>query len=325
MRGEVVVASKDTEVPGSFHAAVGLCCEGDVRQEAIARFRAGWRAPGRLVLVTGEDSAYGDAILAWPPRPQGQGQGRFVSAAPTLAEAVRAVLGATGPGVVRSGGEREVPLPIWHTPTFRRWYAVQRAVGNRLVSARPVWSFHARSGPLFFWALHVSVHVAAENRTKDNEVVLSRPDTTNVLLYRRGASPGESLVVLVREYRSPGTAADGFVHELPGGSGGEGTTSALAVTEVWEETGFQLDPARLRHHGHRPVAATLSVHHAHLYSAELTEDELEWFRPHAGPYGVSADGELTWPELCTVDTIMARRLVDWPTLGMIAQVLFGEG
>lgn len=335
MYGEVTVASQDVEVPDSYHAAVRLCCTGSAREVAIARLRAGWRAPGRLVLLTGVDNGYADAIIASPSPAAGraQNQGRIAPAAPTLRETVDAVLISLGTGAFRRDGEREVPLEVWRTSTFQRWYSVQRAAGNRLVGARPVWSFHTSAGVLFFWALHVTVHVAAEDRLKQNEVVLSRPDTAHVLLYRTGASLGETILVLVREYRSPGTAADGFVHELPGGSdrtnGGDGEgrlgegrrPRALAAKEVWEETGFHLDPARLREHGTRPVAATLSAHHAHVYSAELTKDELEWFRRQDRPQGVAGDSELTWLEIRSLEEVLSERLVDWSTLGMIYQVM----
>ncbi|MFC0039627.1 hypothetical protein [Actinomadura rayongensis] len=271
--------------------------------------------------MTAARTRYADAVLAWPGPARELGPGRVGPCAATLADTVRAVLAALGTGAARGDGEREVPLAIWRTPAFRRWHAVQRRAGNRLVGARPVWSFHARSDALFFWALHVTVHIASEARTKDNEIVLSRPDTSHVLLYRRGASLGDTEVVLVREFRSPGSAPDGFVHELPGGSGEHRGQRATALAEVREETGFGLRADRLREHGHRPVAATLSAHHAHLHSAELTDDEMDWFRRQSRPRGVAADSELTWPEVRTVDEIVAQRLVDWPTLGMIFQVL----
>ncbi|MDF5756205.1 hypothetical protein [Spongiactinospora sp. TRM90649] len=325
MRGEVVVAGGDAEVPDSFHAAVGLAGAGTAMDEAVARLRAGWQGPGRLVLVTGGDTAYADAVLGGPPDVgrHERAPGRFVPPPGAPETVVPAVLRALGPGAARRDGEREVPLEIWRTPTFRRWYAVQRTARNRLVGARPVWSFHSRSGLLFFWALHVTVYVAAERRTKQNEVVLARPDTASVLLHHGGPSPADTVLVLVREYRSPGTAADGFVHELPGGSGPHPAMHDLAAAEVWEETGLRLDPARLRRHGHRPVAATVSAHHAHLYSAELTDAELEWFRRCARPGGDTGRGEVTWPALHTFDAVMSQRLVDWTTLGMISQVLFG--
>jgi hypothetical protein len=79
-----------------------------------------------------------------------------------------------------------------------------------------------RVGPkksfLLFWAVHVDVWVAAENRNKSNEVVIGRPDISCVVPYVRATTMLDTQLVLIREYRPPARSADGFVHELPGGS-----------------------------------------------------------------------------------------------------------
>lgn len=75
--------------------------------------------------------------------------------------------------------------------------------------------------------------------------------------------------------------------------------------------------------GSRQVAATLSAHHAHLFAAEITDDELARLQAEQaqpGPYGAGGS-ERTWPEIATFGEIRAKRLVDWSTLGMIADVL----
>jgi 8-oxo-dGTP pyrophosphatase MutT (NUDIX family) len=228
-----------------------------------------------------------------------------------------AALREIGAGALRRGGERSVPLMVWRTPGFQRWYAAQTAAGNTLRGGRVVWTFQA-AGALFYWALRAEVHVAAEDRMKTSEVVLSRPDVSVVVLYRRAAVPDETRVVLVREFR---TAGHGFVHELPGGSG-PGEPAEQALAEVAEETGLRLDPARLRAHAVRQVVATLSAHQARLFSAELTDDELAAIVA-GGPYGNSADGELTVPEIVTFGELRSAPLADWATVGMVAQVLLG--
>ncbi|WP_433324742.1 nucleoside 2-deoxyribosyltransferase domain-containing protein [Spirillospora sp. CA-294931] len=236
-----------------------------------------------------------------------------VPTATDLPGTVDAALAVVGEGASRAEGECEVPLLIWRTDPFRRWYRAQRGAGNTLLGARLVWRFGAH------WALHVQVHVAAEGRVKANEVVLARPDISTVLLYRPGPTLDETTVVLVREFRSPATTPDGFVHELPGGSG-PADPLERAHAEVAEETGLAIDAARLRAHSDRQVAATLSAHRAHLYSAEITEAELEWLRA-AGPGGVAADGERTHVEITTYGALRRDRLVDWSTLGMVAEAL----
>ncbi|MFG3341285.1 nucleoside 2-deoxyribosyltransferase domain-containing protein [Glycomyces sp. NPDC048151] len=243
--------------------------------------------------------------------------------ADTLEDAVDAALAMAGAGARRTGGERSVPLLVWRTDTFQSWYAAQRRAGNRLEGARVEWTF--RVGPdrafVLYWALHVQVWIAAEDRVKANEVVISRPDTAQVALYRPGATLEDATVVLVREFRSPAATDDGFVHELPGGSGASGDPRSQAVEEVLEETGFRIGADRLSHLGARQVAATVTGHRAHLFAAPITDDELEWFRARQGtPHGVG-DTERTWIELRTYRELLESDLVDWSTLGMITRAL----
>jgi 8-oxo-dGTP pyrophosphatase MutT (NUDIX family) len=242
----------------------------------------------------------------------------------TLADTVRAALAQAGTGAHRTDGERTVPLQVWATDSFQAWYRAQRAAGNRLVSARVEWIF--RVGPdrdtVFYWAAHVEVHVAGEDRVKANEVVLARPDTAQVALFRPGRTLDDTVVVLVREFRSPATTVDGFVHELPGGSSTRHDPTAWAVDEVREETGLVLDADRLRPLGARQVAATVSAHRAHLFAAEITGAELEWLRARQDvPGGDGGGSERTWIEIATYADIRDQRLVDWATLGMITQAL----
>ncbi|KAB2362681.1 NUDIX hydrolase [Actinomadura montaniterrae] len=243
-------------------------------------------------------------------------------------------------------GEQDVPLQVRRTASFQRWYTAQRNAGNALLGARPVWTSTPGEAPgaapceekgvVFFWALHVRMHVAAEDRIKDNEVVISRPDVSVVALYRPGPSLDETVVVLVREFRSPASTPDGYVHELPGGSSPATMATAMAtatdatgpdplvqaVDEVAEETGLRVDPRRFRAHGSGQVAATVSAHHAHLFSVEITDEELDWLRTRRDrPHGVEADSERTWVEIATYGEIRAARLVDWATLGMLAEAL----
>lgn len=234
-----------------------------------------------------------------------------VPTATDLAGTVGAALGRIGAGAARTGGEREVPLLLWRERSFQDWYEGQRAAGNVLVGARVVLRFGV------CWAVHVRMRVAAEDRIKDNEIVVGRPDISAVVLYRRGAALDETEVVLVREFRSP--CADGFVHELPGGSGAGGP-AVVALAEVAEETGLALEPGRLRAHLSRQVNATLSAHRAHLFSAEITAAEAARLRA-SGPHGVAADGERTYVEVTAFGRIRRERLVDAANLGMIAEVL----
>lgn len=240
--------------------------------------------------------------------------------ADTLDAAVRAALGRIGTGAPRADGERHVPLLVWAAPEFRHWYAAQRAAGNTLRDAGVVWTLRV-SGALVYWAARVSVAIAAEDgRIKDNEVVVGRPDISAVVLYRRGATVRDTQLVLVREFRSPGCASDGYVHEFPGGSGGFADPAQAARAELAEETGLALGPERLRAHGVRQLAATMSVHRGHVFSAEVTAEELARLTAAPGPHG-SGDTERTWVEATTYGELLDGGRADWATMGMAAQVL----
>lgn len=245
--------------------------------------------------------------------------------ADTLTGTLQAAVELIGPGAPRSGGERDVPLQVWRTSAFQSWYAALRAAGNRLDGARVEWVFRvgARRQVVFCWALHVNVWVADEQRHKSNEFVLSRPDISSVLLYRRRPALEDCEVVLVREFRAPVRSDDGYVRELPGGSSPTSTQAdQVALEELHEEAGVDLDPARLLAHGSRQLAATLSAHHGHLFSCSLSDDEIEQLRGRAGQmHGAPGSSERTYLEVVSVAEIRRRRLLDWSTLGMILDAL----
>jgi len=277
-----------------------------------------WHDSGRVVFGAPPEAPKNRYLLA-------AARAHDVPVAETLDGTVAAALHGLGTGARRRAGERHVPLLVWRTPAFQRWYGAQRGAGHTLLDARVVWTL--RVGPerrtLHYWALHARVHVAGEDRVKKNEVVLSRPDLSAVVLYRRAATLRDTELVLVREFRTPASTPDGFIHELPGGSSTEPVDERQqAVDEVGEETGLALDPRRLRAHGSRQVAGTLSAHHAHVFSAELTERELADLRAgQATPHGMPDSSERTWIEIRRYADVLEERLVDWATLGMITQVL----
>lgn len=263
-----------------------------------------WHDSGRAVFGAPPDAPKNRYLLHYAAK-------SGVPTASDVGAAVEAALARIGAGASRAGGEREVPLLLWRERSFQDWYAGQRAAGSALLGARVVFRFGV------CWGLHVRMDVASEGRVKDNEIVVGRPDVSAVVLYRPGETLDETEVVLVREFRSP--CVNGFVHELPGGSGPGGPAEA-ALAEVAEETGLALAPSRLRAHGARQVAATLSAHRAHLFSARVTGGEAARLRA-SGPHGVAADGERTYVEVAAFGRIRRERLVDAASLGMIAEAL----
>jgi 8-oxo-dGTP pyrophosphatase MutT (NUDIX family) len=154
--------------------------------------------------------------------------------------------------------------------------------------------------------------------------VLGRPDLSAVLLHRRAADPWATEVVLVREFRSAARNPGAMVLELPSGSSFQGGEDPLrlAVDETREETGLALDGARLTPVASRQLASTLLSHHAQLYEAALTAEEVAWLRARAGEaQGDPASSERTYVEVRTLRQLLTCPELDWSTLGMILGVL----
>jgi 8-oxo-dGTP pyrophosphatase MutT (NUDIX family) len=280
-----------------------------------------WCTSGKIVLGL-PPSAPKNKYLAWLAGVEG------VPIRYSLAETVTAVLHDGEPATERRDGERHVPLHIWRTETFQAWYRHLRQAGHRLDEARLSWVFAPHEGRVFAWVLHARVWIESEQRHKENEWVLGRPDLACTILHHR--SPGADLldtrIVLVREFRCAARTPDGFVHELPGGSssllGSE--PRAIACAEIEEETGLRIAAERLRPLGGRQVAATLSAHHAHTFAAELSAEEMELAQRLAAEgnvAGVVADTERTFIEVATVRDILERGLTDWATVGMVMHAL----
>ena len=251
----------------------------------------------------------------------------------TLTGTLRSAMDRLGEGVERKGGERYVPLFIWQLESFQTWYKAQTTAGNVLEDARLLFSFRPKYKDwVYLWILQVNIYVSEEDRFKKTEFVISRPDTSAVMMwvpnYHVDAHTElserlDSQVVIIKEYRPAASTPDGFVHELPSGSSTHtDDAKETAAEEVQEETGFYLEPSRLREHEARQYAATFSVHKAHLYSAQLTEEELEWFKSQKDiPHGVEKVSERTFIEVRTIRDILNNNLVDWATLGMIFSVI----
>jgi len=250
----------------------------------------------------------------------------------TLTETLELAMERLGDGAERSEGEREVPLYIWNTDSFQSWYKAQKEAGNRLDHARVMYNFRPRYKDfVWMWVLKVDMYVASEDRNKNNELVITRTDISSVVMYSDVEHPqGDGLVdyevVLIKEYRSPASTKDGFIRELPGGSSPKSDEDPLGVaaTEVQEETGFYLDPKRLKEQGVRQLAGTFSAHKGNLYSVYLTREEMDWFKSQEGiVHGNVEDSERTFIEVHNVYDLVhdEERKVDWSTLGMILSVL----
>lgn len=232
---------------------------------------------------------------------------------------LKLVIEAVGDGALRTGGETLVPLILWKVPSFQSWYSrTVKSPGNRLDGIKV--KLLCRAGPqkkfVFLWVAHVNIWVAAENRNKSNEVILGRPDiSTMVLLHKSGK------VVLVREFRSTVNNGGGFVLELPGGSSWKPGKDPRTVMcdECHEETGFTIDPSRIKIVGERQLASTFSVHRSLLGAAEITDEELAELESRIGSLRAEENetGERVYLEVRSLDELLKDGQVDWTTLGMI--------
>lgn len=288
-----------------------------------------WLNSGKIVLGYPNDAEH-MRYLDWQARQNG------VHVRETLDDTLTTAMNLLGRGAARVGGERDIPLHLWDKPEFQTWYSAQKKVGNTLNGATVSWSFRVGKNKerIFLWALHVNVHIKAENRDKINEVVIFRPDISTIVAY---CPPTKTIatdelhteimdteIVLVSEFRSPANNPTSMVKEVPGGSSFKPGTppETTASEEMHEETGLRIESHRFKPVGVRQIAATLAAHRAHCYAVELTPDEMLQLKWEAGKaHGNHADTEYTFVEVTTVADLLKNPNVDWSNLGMIFQAL----
>lgn len=247
-----------------------------------------------------------------------------VPRADTLQATVEEAIKRVSPGRLRTGGEVKIPLLVWNEPSFQEWYGYQQHAGNVLRDARVL--FTKRVGPkqdkMFCWIVRVSVYVTSEDRVKDNEFVIGRPDVSSVVLWNKGSTILDTKIVLVKEFRSPSRTLDSFLRENPGGPSKLGAlpppAMEIALHELQEETGFVVEPERLKHHSFRQLFGTLSSVGASVFSVEVTDKEMQDFKDQEGT-------ERTYLEVWTLAELLAEPLTDWATLGEIFTVLYANG
>ena len=240
----------------------------------------------------------------------------------TLKGTLENALSYLGDGAKRKEGERYVPLYIWNTPPFKAWYNSQIEAGHSLEKAELLYTFRPNKRNVFLSVLKVSVSIFGEGRIKDNEFVIFRPDITSILLYKKGSSLEKSEVVLVKEYRAPAVNEVGFIYELPGGSSFKETNlKKIALEEVKEEVGLDLSEDRLELHSSRQLAGTILAHRSHLFTAELTEEEMEECKKMVDPRGNEKETERTYVEVLSIKSIMHHDYIDCSNVGQILTVM----
>ncbi len=217
-----------------------------------------------------------------------------------------------------------VPDDIAQTPHFKAWISSQESAGNRLDGAKVVFKFYVAGGKfLLYWGMQARVWVEAEQRYKENEIVILRPDIKHVIALHRAKDPMDSKVVLIREFRSTSSTSDGYIHETPGGSGFKPDNPENdAAKEFTEETGVSIDPKRLSTMGARQVAGTTTTHKGHCFLLDLTNDEIVAIEGQVGEtHGNKDETEVTHVEVYTVRQLLEQPITDWSNLGMIFAAL----
>lgn len=220
--------------------------------------------------------------------------------------------------IEREGGEVYVPAYIWETAQFQSWYKDLVKSGNRLEKANVLYHFTTPSGFVFSYMMHVSIWVELENRFKSNEIIVSRRNVSNVIAYT------DDKIVLIKEFRSPVSNAEGFIYELPGGSSFDDAIDPLenARTEFFEEAGFYIeDKTRFSHVADRQLAATVVTHKANLYAIKLTNEEIEKIEElgrakEENTLNIRDNDEHTYTVVINREDLF-KLPVDFSTIGMI--------
>jgi len=226
-------------------------------------------------------------------------------------------------GSLRKNAETDIPLCIWNGHEFQDWYRMQKSVGNELRYADLDYVFiMPKARKVFFWVLKVHVYIKAEDRIKENEFIISRKNMCSAVLYKKEENIMDSKIVMAREFRSPVCNDKCFVYELPGGSSTTDKDDLDVVTsEIKEEIGLDIDKSRIVSHQTRQCVSTLSIHKCHLYSIELTNEELNTISKNKQPKGVVEDTEMVYTEIFTLKEILENELLDWNNIGQIMSIL----
>ena len=219
---------------------------------------------------------------------------------------------------IRTDIECNIPLFIWQNNEFQTWYQQQIKIGNKLLGFKCLYSFFMpKAKVLFLWICHVKMYIAAEDRIKDNEFILSRSNISSVVMYYKNN------IVLIKEYRSPCCNNECYVYELPGGSEINNINNIqIAIDEVKQETDIEINSNRLQLINCRQAIATLSTHHIYAYKLELTKQEFEKIKKQENTlHGLHKDSEYTYLTIKSIDEIITNSLVDWANIGIILSAL----
>ena len=239
-----------------------------------------------------------------------------------LNQAIQHMVNILADGAIRHDGECSVPLFIWNHPEFINWYKSLKAAGNTLINLENIFSFIMPiAKKLFMWICKVKIYVAKENRIKENEFVVSRTNTAAAVLYYKDNN--DINIVLVKEFRSPVNNDEGFVYDLPSGSSDNPQLAInTVINEVKEETGFNMNPLKVKAIQSRQTVSTLLANKVHAYKYQLDDIEFNEIKQLANTmHGNIEATEQTYIEIKTINDILENNLVDWNNLGIILSAI----
>lgn len=233
---------------------------------------------------------------------------------------------------LRKGIETDIPLYIYNTKEFQGWYDNQKRIGNRLESAKVNYVFiMPKMKKVFLWILHVNVYIAAEDRVKSNEFILSRTDICSAVLFKKPKVDNlytkydllNTQIVIVREFRSPVNNGTNYIYELPGGSSMKEEDNIDVIhDELLEECNLNIPKDRIKYYKSRQLMGTLSIHKSHLYYVELNKEEIDYIKQLKNKsFGIEEDSEKTYVEVYKLRDILNNNLLDWSNIGMIMEIL----
>lgn len=225
----------------------------------------------------------------------------------TIAEAVThaaQVVDKMGP-VLRSGGERFIPLHLWHDRSLQAWLGSR---GEPFERARVSFT-HAPSpsqGDKHLWSLVLT------SPGRPETVVVGLPPSTTVVLYR------SDHVVLVEKH-----GIHGSVHlECPSGASPHPLVveggAAHATGIVHSSTGLDVPTSRFKHHGERFSNSSHTAQVVSVFSAELTEAEMRLVRAGKGEGARKARVIALEDLICPPSPSAA---LDWGQLGFVLLAL----
>lgn len=244
---------------------------------------------------------------------------------------VSSALDYIGVGSYRRDFERKIPLEIWTNQSFVSWkdQMERNDIGAKITDIEVIYEEPTSPGSkdVFLWTVRPTIYLEAEKRYKKGDIVCGRPDVCSIVIYSDEEDPR---IVLVKEFRPSIRNKEGYVLELPSGSyhgGAKGVRSALM--ELKEETGIDISWSQEQNAilvGERQQLPTLCAnaniaHKMKVSSLEMFNIE-DFVKDKT--FGLEEETERTYVEIKRFSEILKEQRVDWTTLGIITQALYGD-